>query len=171
MHEGSEKRTQLGEEYSSRGFDFRGKGCSAPTARSRTLAILHGRRGYAPTVEERTPYPFRFECRRTGNCCARPGGMVRVTPRDIHDIATHLDRSEAQVRAMYLDSTGQRLRDAPGGACVFLDRGQPAACRIHPVRPDRCRSWPFWPELLDPVELGAARRFCPGIRPGRDEAD
>jgi Fe-S-cluster containining protein len=114
-------------------------------------------------------FPFRFECRRTGNCCARPGGVVRVTADEVARIASHLSQSEASVRALYVAATGDRLRDAPGGACVFLERGRPAACRIHPVRPERCRSWPFWPELLDPQELGAARRFCPGIRP-RDDA-
>lgn len=34
---------------------------------------------------------------------------------------------------------GLALMDQPGGACVFLDRGD---CRVNPVKPQQCRDFP-----------------------------
>ena len=48
--------------------------------------------------------------------------------------------------------------------CVFLTARPPTACQIHPARPEQCRTWPFWPELIDdPDKLEDAMRLCPGI--------
>jgi Fe-S-cluster containining protein len=115
---------------------------------------------------ERDGYPFRFRCRRSGNCCARPGGFVRVGPDDVKAIAGHLGLSEAGVRARFLAVSGDRLREGVGGRCVFLEDGVHAGCGIYPVRPGPCRTWPFWPGLLESSEARAeAERLCPGIEP------
>ncbi len=115
---------------------------------------------------ERDGYPFSFRCRRSGNCCARPGGFVRVGVEDVAAIAGHLGMSEEGVRARYLTLSGDRLRDGPGGRCVFLEDGAQAGCGIYAVRPERCRTWPFWPELLESDDARAqAERLCPGIEP------
>lgn len=119
-----------------------------------------------------TAYPFDFVCRRSGNCCAVPGGTVFVTPADVAAIALHLGLSEAAVRSRFVTLAGDRLQDGPGPRCVFL-RESPtgASCDVYPVRPERCRTWPFWPELLHSAErLQAAMRRCPGIRPRADAA-
>jgi Fe-S-cluster containining protein len=119
-------------------------------------------------VEERAshPFPFRFRCRRSGNCCARPEGVVRVTPEDVERMAAHLGMDEAGFRSRYVAAAGDRLAEGLGQRCVFLEDGREAHCRIYPVRPERCRTWPFWPELRDsPEALRAARRLCPGIEP------
>lgn len=111
-------------------------------------------------------YPFTFRCRRSGNCCARPEGMVRVGPDDVARMAEHLGMSEAAFRSRYVAATGDRLSEGLGARCVFLEDGRHAACGIYPVRPERCRSWPFWPELRDdPDALADATRLCPGISP------
>lgn len=111
-------------------------------------------------------YPFRFRCQRSGNCCARPEGVVEVGPADIARIAKHLKVSEGAVRARYVARRGDRLIDAPGGRCVFLADGRETTCRIYPARPKQCRTWPFWPELLrSPETLREAMRLCPGIEP------
>ena len=110
-------------------------------------------------------FPFTFECRRSGNCCARPGGVVRVDAEDVARIAAFLGLEERAFRSRFLAPSQDRLADGSGPACVFLADGTVAACTIHPVRPAQCRSWPFWPELLeDPELLAEARRLCPGIR-------
>ena len=48
--------------------------------------------------------------------------------------------------------------------CVFLtDEG----CSIYPVRPLQCRTYPFWPYLLeDRAILEAEKASCPGIGEG-----
>lgn len=115
---------------------------------------------------ERDGFPFTFRCRRSGNCCARPGGFVRVGPDDVAAIADHLGLSEAGVRARFLTPAADRLREGVGGRCVFLEDGVHAGCGIYPVRPERCRTWPFWPELLESGEARTeAERLCPGIEP------
>ncbi|MEM7408934.1 MAG: YkgJ family cysteine cluster protein [Myxococcota bacterium] len=109
------------------------------------------------------PFPFRHRCLRSGNCCSRPGGQVRVTPDDARHIADHLGMTEAAFRSRYVDVRGDRLAAGPTSACVFLEGGRPSRCTIYPVRPERCRSWPYWEELRDPTERAAAFRVCPGL--------
>lgn len=93
--------------------------------------------------------------------------MVRVTSREAERIAAHLGMSLAAFRSRYLAPSGDRLKDGLGGRCVFLADGATAGCGIYPVRPRKCATWPFWPELLDsPDALAEAMRVCPGIERG-----
>ncbi len=108
-------------------------------------------------------FPFRFACQRSGNCCSRPGGTVRVGPDDVTRIAAHLGMPEDAFRSRYVRASGDRLVDGLGSRCVFLEDGGRAACSIYPVRPERCRTWPFWDEHRDSTRLAAAARSCPGI--------
>lgn len=109
--------------------------------------------------------PFEFSCRRSGNCCSIPGGFVRVSPAEAAAIAELLGLSPAAFAARYLDAEGTRLREGLGHACIFLSPGQPAGCRVYAARPERCRTWPYWPELRDPRALDRALARCPGMRP------
>jgi Fe-S-cluster containining protein len=57
-----------------------------------------------------------------------------------------------------------------GKDCVFLDRDERhrALCRIYPVRPTQCKTWPFWPENLDDRESWRkASKTCPGMNSGQ----
>lgn len=111
-------------------------------------------------------FPFRFRCRRSGNCCAIPGGFVRVSQADVDAIALHLGLDAAAVRSRYVQSDGVRLKEGLGNRCVFLADGAEAACSIYPARPAKCREWPFWPEVRDHPELRRlVVRTCPGIEP------
>ncbi|HLU39643.1 MAG TPA: YkgJ family cysteine cluster protein [Planctomycetota bacterium] len=114
-------------------------------------------------MSEPADYPFLFACQRSGNCCAVPGGVVRVDDGDVEAIARHLGMTPAAVRSRFVD--GDRLRDGLGSRCVFLEDGRGGSrCTIYPVRPEQCRTWPFWPQLLESEELlRAAVRRCPGI--------
>jgi len=121
-------------------------------------------------MEQRDGYPFRWQCRRSGNCCAIPGGFVRVDAAEVAAIAAHLGMSEAAFRSRYLQPDGERLKEGLGNRCVFLQDGAPAGCAVYPVRPAKCASFPFWPELLTDAALRARLlRTCPGIEP-RDTA-
>jgi Fe-S-cluster containining protein len=86
-------------------------------------------------------------------------------------MAAHLGMGESAFRSRYVAASGDRLVEGMGGRCVFLEEGRPATCRVHPVRPERCRSWPFWPEVRDSAAtLREARRLCPGIESIRDRS-
>jgi Fe-S-cluster containining protein len=109
-------------------------------------------------------FPFAFRCRRSGTCCAIPGGIVRVSAGESAAIAAFLGLEEPAFRTRFLQPDGERLRDGLGNRCVFLLDGPEAACGIYAVRPERCRTFPFWEELLhDPELLACVRRTCPGI--------
>lgn len=48
-----------------------------------------------------------------------------------------------------------------GSGCPLLDGD---ACTVHPVKPVQCRSFPFWPEVVESLETWkAASAGCPGI--------
>lgn len=124
----------------------------------------------------REGYPFRFRCRRSGNCCAIPGGFVRVDAAERRAIAGYLGLDEAAFVSRFLQPDGVRLKDGIGNRCVFLADGAAAGCTIYPVRPGKCRDWPFWPEVRQDAALRAlVERTCPGIEPlpgdGDREAD
>lgn len=116
--------------------------------------------------ERAAGFPFRFRCRRSGNCCATPEGMVHIGESDVRRIAAHLGISEAGFRSRYVAARGDRLVEGLGGRCPFLADGREATCTIYAARPERCRTWPYWPELADsPEALREAMRMCPGIEP------
>lgn len=111
-------------------------------------------------------FPFAFACRRSGNCCAIPGGIVRVTAAERTAIAARLGMDAAAFASRYLQAGGERLKDGFGNRCVFLQDGAEAGCAIYPVRPTKCREWPYWPEVrTDPDLLRLVLRTCPGITP------
>ncbi len=88
---------------------------------------------------------------------------MRVGPEDVERISTHLGMTPSAFRSRYVAVTGDRLAEGLGNRCVFLADGSTARCTIYAVRPERCRSWPFWEEHRDPEALAEAARLCPGI--------
>ncbi|MCA8941377.1 MAG: YkgJ family cysteine cluster protein [Planctomycetes bacterium] len=105
---------------------------------------------------------IEFRCRRSGNCCSRPGGFVRVSDDDVDAMSRHLGLERRAFRSRFVD--GDRLKSGLGSRCVLLEDGSAASCSVYPVRPEKCRTWPFWPEVLrDERSLAEASRVCPGI--------
>ncbi len=112
-----------------------------------------------------------FTCTQCGNCCSGPPGYVWLTKKDIARIAAFLGRSDGTLPPEYLRRVGFRysLTEKPGGDCIFLERsGGKTRCRIYPVRPIQCRTWPFWTEnLRSPAAWNEAHKTCPGINRGK----
>ena len=120
---------------------------------------------------------LRFECTQCGNCCSGPPGAVWFD----------LDEAEAMARAVgvsldaflerYTRRIGARrslkeLAGPRGFDCVFLDRDSKpgtARCSIYKARPRQCRTWPWWPEVVETPESWAEtkrRTPCPGMDSG-----
>ncbi len=112
----------------------------------------------------RPGFPYAFACRRSGNCCAIPGGVVRATAAEIAAMAQHLGLSEAGFRSRFVQPDGTTLKDGLGHRCILLQDGAEPGCTVYPARPRKCREWPFWPEVLqDHSLLELVRRTCPGV--------
>jgi hypothetical protein len=106
--------------------------------------------------------PTLFKCRQCGDCCKGYGGTY-VTDKDIAAISAFIDCDPDRFVAQYCTLSGSRLLLAQrnDGYCIFWD----GLCRIHAVKPQMCRRWPFIGSLL--VDAGnwlIMAESCPGIR-------
>ncbi len=114
---------------------------------------------------------LHFECQQCGNCCGGVPGYVWVTSQEIEAMAKFLKMSVEDFGKRYLRRVHSdiSLIELPNYDCVFLQRTeQGIGCAIYPVRPQQCRTWPFWKMNLTGSSsfLNKTRR-CPGINRGR----
>jgi len=83
-----------------------------------------------------------LSCQRCGACCRWPG-QVKVSASDITAMAAYLGMSEdafvQQYTALRPDRQGLMLAEKDNGECVLLDG---VDCRVHPVKPMQCRTFP-----------------------------
>ena len=109
---------------------------------------------------------LRFECQRCGACCTGEPGTIYVGPDEILPIAEFLQISAADFIGHYLypfrDSYS--IREHADGRCFCYANG----CTIYPVRPNQCKSFPFWPDnLRSETQWKKVSDTCPGIDHGR----
>jgi Fe-S-cluster containining protein len=120
------------------------------------------------STESKTDQPWyqsglRFRCTMCGHCCTGAPGFVWVTDEEIRAIAEFLHEPvelviAAQTRVAH---PGRSLREKQNGDCVFYDKT--AGCTIYPVRPDQCRTWPFWNSNVQTRENWQHTcEICPG---------
>jgi Fe-S-cluster containining protein len=112
---------------------------------------------------------IRFQCQGSGKCCVSHGdyGHVYLTLKDRRRIAEHLGMKVSAFTRKYCDRKFGvwKLRDIQSGDCTFLSGKR---CSIYSARPSQCRTWPFWPELMDAKTWAAdVKSFCPGVDRGR----
>ena len=121
---------------------------------------------------------LHFECTGCGACCAGPEeGFIWATKPEQSFIADFLKLSVNQLRRKYMRREGLRttiIEDPCTKDCIFLEGGK--RCRIYSVRPNQCRTWPFWASNLgSPNAWNEAAQGCPGINRGplftREEID
>ncbi len=114
---------------------------------------------------------LRFECTQCGHCCSGEPGYVWVTSEEARRIARFLGQQRQELNGRYIRRVALKLSltEEPNGDCVFLTRGDGrATCRIYPVRPLQCRTWPFWDSnLRSPEHWAEVARTCTGIDQGR----
>ena len=91
---------------------------------------------------------------------------------EIEMLADYLHIHADEVRRKYLCRHGLRssIREQPQTKdCVFLvPTATGRGCAIYPVRPNQCRTWPFWSSNLVSIDQwNFAAQKCPGINRGR----
>ena len=100
-----------------------------------------------------------FKCQSCGACCRIKDGIVRVGEAEIKRIAAFLGMSEQEFidreTEIAPDRKGLILKSRPDDSCAYLTEDN--LCRIHPVKPDKCRTFPF--EWTNP---GSAE-VCPAL--------
>lgn len=103
---------------------------------------------------------MEFRCQCCGACCRIKDGIVRVSEAEIARIAVYIGMSEADFIATETDVAPDRktlmLKSDPDGSCVYLTKDN--HCRIHAVKPDKCRTFPFEWTNADSHEV------CPALR-------
>ena len=100
-----------------------------------------------------------FVCRQCGACCRIKDGIVRVSDAEIARIAAFLGMAEQafidRETEVAPDRRGLILKSRPDGACVWLTDDN--RCRIHSVKPDKCRTFPYEWTNAD------SKKVCPGL--------
>lgn len=110
-----------------------------------------------------------FECTGCGTCCCTHGdySYVYLAEADLDAIAAYLGIARFELLERYCASEdGWVFLRSTDCDCLFLEDGR---CRIYPVRPKQCATWPFWFENIssETTWSGPVSACCPGIGRGR----
>lgn len=111
-----------------------------------------------------------FQCQGSGKCCVSHGeyGYVYLSLADRKRMAQELGLTTRQFTLDYCQKVDGHwaIRDNPkGGDCIFL---QERRCTVYEGRPTQCRTWPFWPEVMNARSWKKdVESFCPGVGKGR----
>jgi Fe-S-cluster containining protein len=103
-----------------------------------------------------------FTCRRCGSCCKGYGGTY-ITESEIDNICRYLGmvRKQFMKRCCQISGGNPIIAQGENGFCIFWDQ----LCRIHPVKPQMCRRWPFIESILvDAGNWQSMAASCPGMR-------
>lgn len=112
----------------------------------------------------------RFECTGSGKCCTSHGeyGFVYLSFEDRQRFARYLKISTSTFTRRYCEKTGGiwHLKEDPKNHdCMFL-KGK--GCGVYEARPTQCRTWPFWPEVMNAKSWAKdVKAFCPGVGRGK----
>ena len=117
---------------------------------------------------------LHFECTGCGNCCAGPEeGYIWITKPEVQFLADHLGVTVEQAKKQYLKRIGRKhsiKEKRTTKDCIFLNAEKRGCrgCAVYPVRPNQCRTWPFWSfNLHTPDQWNIAAMRCPGINRGK----
>ena len=108
----------------------------------------------------------RFTCQPGCINCCNMQGFVYLTESDLKRAAKFVGMTPRAFEKKYVYRTlfEMRFRKPRDKQCPFLlEHG----CSIHPAKPTQCKTFPFWPELIEkPAEWRRTARYCPGIGKG-----
>lgn len=111
-----------------------------------------------------------FKCTGCGRCCMNEG-EVWLDSDEFHDLCIALCMSPKAAADAYVEqvvSGWVRLKNKPvaaaaqvnGSGCIFLD-SDGKQCTIYENRPAQCRTYPYWPNLLQSREAFDAEGVLP----------
>lgn len=112
---------------------------------------------------------IRFQCQGSGKCCTSHGeyGFVFMNIKDRQRMARHLKMRTSAFTKKYctLDNGFYHLKEEKKNPdCLFLEGKR---CGVYEGRPTQCRTWPFWPEIMNAkIWKKEVVSFCPGINKG-----
>lgn len=92
-----------------------------------------------------------------GMCCNGEKGNIWVNKKEITEIAASLAIETQEFIDRYLRKVGYRysikeLKKDNNYACLFFDT-EKNGCGIYEVRPEQCRTYPFWPFFKENPEV------------------
>ena len=108
---------------------------------------------------------LNFKCQGSGKCCVSRGeyGNVYLTKSDKVAMAKYLKLSVKQFLKKYCEVTDgvlHLIQPKNTDDCIFLEKNR---CTVYGARPTQCRTWPFWPENMNPKAWKKnVVAFCPG---------
>lgn len=109
---------------------------------------------------------LRFKCTGCGQCCTGAPGFVWLEEAEVLAIAAHLGLTEEAFRQAYVRQVENRLSliekaSADGFDCIFLKHNR---CQIYEVRPQQCRTYPWWlHNLTNKAVWEAMAKECEGV--------
>lgn len=109
---------------------------------------------------------LKFDCLRCGACCTGEEGYVFLTEEDVERLTEGLGLTRDELIEKYLRIVDGKysLQEIEDGRCVFWVGG----CRVYEHRPYQCRSYPFWPSIMQSKDSwNQLAATCVGVGHGR----
>jgi Fe-S-cluster containining protein len=111
---------------------------------------------------------LRFSCTHCSECCRIDPGFVFLRKKDAAILVSALNMEYTDFVEFYcrwVPVTGGveqlSLKEKANYDCIFWKDG----CSLYEARPLQCRSFPFWPSLLENSDTWEAMA-CPGMGKG-----
>jgi uncharacterized protein len=109
---------------------------------------------------------LNFECTGCGKCCEYSDAEVYLNESDIDRICAYLTiTSESFIKTYCRTVKGKQVLKSNKSHCIFLNEKR---CKIYSARPDQCRTFPFWGEILkSKTRWDYVGETCEGINQGK----
>ena len=107
----------------------------------------------------------KFVCKRCGFCC-KGESTVSLSEKEIQRIAEYLGLLREEFLEKYTVKKGEKRIEmkVKEGYCIFYDRVK-RLCRIHPVKPEKCKEWPLVSALFrDEENFLIIKESCLGLK-------
>ncbi|OQY33701.1 MAG: hypothetical protein B6241_07290 [Spirochaetaceae bacterium 4572_59] len=114
---------------------------------------------------------LQFSCTQCGHCCRHDPGYVFLSEADVRQAFEFLSLPEEEFLKKYCRIVDVgffkkvSLQEKSNYDCIFWQDG--VGCAIYEARPLQCRSYPFWPAIMDSEESWVEEaKQCPGMNRG-----